>query len=409
LRTAGATVLELPPAVRDEGYNGESVAPPDEPLETEDLIRLAMDAAEIGTWNWHIASGRVEWTPWTYQLFGYQPGGVAASYELFMRQVHAADRPAVKEWIAYAIHQRRRTTFEFRIDRADGSVRWIRSTGRAILGVDGRAVRMVGVVEDVTDERYGRRVLAANPAPAPGGASLSARQVAHILGIADAGVKRLVEAGHLKLLRSTRKNSRRFAPGDIIEYLRRGSTAVIDFVAAAEAQDMSGCLIYLMEQFLRGASLEALLDGRVQAAARVSSAPFMRDLLSRLPFIVPERQRTGFPTLFVQVGASKPPDAELIVCLLRSHGHEILRPAGVLEPTQIGELAERVRARLLVLAIGSGPTEVQANGVSTSAAIAAARHGATTVCVWCDDRVRVPRGIIRFRSMGELASVLSCF
>jgi hypothetical protein len=135
----------------------------------------------------------------------------------------------------------------------------------------------------------------------------------------------------------------------------------------------------------------------------------LTDLLSRLPFIVPGARRTAFPALFAQVGASKGVDAELIVSLLQAHGHEILRPAGAVDPGQLAELAERVRARLLVLAIGSAPAEVQASGMSTAATIAAGRHGSTTVCVWCDDRLRVPSGVLRFRSMHELGSALRCF
>src|SRR6266849_6305230 len=38
----------------------------------QDALRAAIDAAEIGTWSWDIASGRVAWTPRTYQVFGYE-------------------------------------------------------------------------------------------------------------------------------------------------------------------------------------------------------------------------------------------------------------------------------------------------------------------------------------------------
>jgi PAS domain S-box-containing protein len=396
--------------VRDEGYNGEGYSsPPTEQVEPPDPVRLAVDAAEIGTWNWHIASGHVEWTPWTYQLFGFQPGTVIISHEMFLRQVHESDRPAVQEWLSKAMNQPGRTALEFRIDRPDGTVRWVRSTGRAMHDANGEIVRMVGVIEDVTNEQQRRTFTPSGSTVRAIGTSLSARQVAHVLGIADATVKRLAEAGQLKWLRSTRKNSRRFAPGDVIEFLRRGSTEVIDFDAAAEAEDMSSCLIYLMEQLFEGTSVEVLLDERVGPAAQVAPPAFMTDLLSRLPFMVPERQRTGFPALFVQVGSLKGSDSGLIACLLQAHGHEILRPAGALEPTQIAELAERVRARLLVLAIGSGPAEIQTSGVWTAGSIAAARSGATTVCVSCEDRLRVPRGVLRFRSMRELGSVLRCF
>src|SRR4051812_46424575 len=122
--------------------------------ESKDPLQLGVDAAEIGTWNWHIGSGRVDWTAWTYQLFGFQPGGILTSHDLFLRRVHAPDRPAVLEWLSRAIEKRTRTVLEFRIERTDGTLRWVRSTGRVLVDDRGHAVRMAGVVEDVTD-RHG--------------------------------------------------------------------------------------------------------------------------------------------------------------------------------------------------------------------------------------------------------------
>ena len=393
--------------MRDEGYNG--VSAPSERGNAEDPLRVAFDAAEIGAWTWHFGSGRVEWTPRTFQLFGFEPGAVVPSYGFFLRRVHSSDRAMVLEWVTQAIQQGGRTALEFRIERPDGSIRRLRTAGRAILGDDGEVARMAGIVEDVTDQQQRRSLIPAGAVSSPAIASFSPRQVAHILGIAEASVKRLAETGQLKLLRSTRKNSRRFAPGEVIEYLRRNSSDAAGFEAAATAQDMSGCLMYLLQQVVEGTTVETLLDEQVRPAADAGPRPFFTDLLLRLPFIVSGARRTAFPALFAQVGASKGLDAELIVSLLQAHGHEILRPAGAVDPGQLAELAERVRARLLVLAIGSAPAEVQGSGMSTAATIAAGRHRSTTVCVWCDDRLRVPRGVLRFRTMQELGSALRCF
>ena len=396
--------------MRDEGYNGDAVSAPGEPGRADDPVRVAFDAAEIGAWTWHIASGHVEWTSRTYQLFGFEPGEFVPSYPLFLPRVHPSDRAMVVEWLTQALQEGGRTALEFRIERPDGTIRRLRSTGRAMLGGDGEVARMAGIVEDVTDQQRHRRFTpAAGDGSFPISPSFSARQVAHILGMAEASVKRVAEAGQLKLLRSTRKNSRRFAPADVIEYLRRHASEAADFEASAAAQDMSGCLMYLMQQLLEGTTVETLLDEQVRPAAGARPGPFFSDLLSRLPFIVPGVRRTAFPALFAQVGSAKGLDAEFIVALLQAHGHEILRPAGAVDPEELAELAERVRARLLVLAIGGAPAEVQASGVSTAATIAAGRHRGTTVWVWCDDRLRVPSGVLRFHSMRELGSALRCF
>jgi len=390
--------------MRDEGYNSESAAPEAE-NEVPDRVHIAVDALEIGTWSLDLASGQVDASPQTYQLFGLNPGTVEGSYDLFMRRVHPADRSGVEEWLARSKHLRTRTALVFRVDHPDGSIHWVRSSGRVFRDRRGKPVRMVGVVEEVTDELQGQP-FERNAAPQSGaGTSFSVRQVAHVLGLAEATLKRIAQSGSLKWLRSTRKNSRRFAPEDVIEYLRKGSRGEIDFDAAAAAEEMSSCLAYLLEQLMKGISIDDLLDERVRPAAQASPAPFVADLLSRLPYLVPGRQRAGYPAVFVEVGEPGHPDAELIACALQAQGHEILRPAGTLQPAQLFELAERIRARLMVLLIGSGPVAIQTSVLAVAGEIASARPH-TTVCVWSTDRLRVPRGVVRFRSMRELVSAL---
>ena len=389
--------------MRDEASSAERFAPTQ--AEAEDPVRLAIDAAEIGAWNWHIASGHVEWTPWTYQLFGQRPG-IAVSKERFLEYVHAEDRPGVIDWLSQAVRQGGRTAFEFRIDRPDGSVRWVRSTGRVLSDEHGHVVRMVGVVEDVTDQQERHANAPGAVAPALGGASFSARQVAHILGVAQVTVKRLTAAGEIRSLRSTRKNSQRFAPKDVIEYLRNGSKGVAHFDSAVKEHDVNGCVVALLDRVLAGTPLETLLDECVRPAARVAPARFVADLLSRLPFIVPEPPRNAFPALLVEVGIPEDLASEIIACLLRACGHEVLRPAVAPDANELGELAERVRARFVVVAIGEGPEIAQQRGLGAAAAIARAREGDTLVCVHGGDHLRVPRGVLRVRSMSELAAIL---
>jgi PAS domain S-box-containing protein len=372
-------------------------------VDAQDSLRLALEAAEIGTWDWHIHSGRVAWTTRTYELFGLQPSGVERSYDLFLRQVHAEDRPAVCEWLARALVERHLTAHEFRIDRPDGSVRWIRSRGRAMPDDFGQVVRMVGVVADITEEKG--RASAALPAPsAHVNGSFSARQVAHILGVAEATVKRITAAGGMQFLRSSRKNSRRFASEDVLDYLRRGTTSPDGFDSAVRAQDMNGCLVYLLEQLMAGTAFEALLDGPAERAARVAPRSFAADLLARMPFLVEERRRHAFPVLLVQAGNPQALEGELITCALRAQGLEVLRPAGAPEPGELAELVRRVRARVVVLTIAPGPPWAEAGGLAAASAIAAA--GGAKVCLRCEAGVRVPRGVNRFSSMVQLGSIL---
>ena len=363
-------------------------------------FQAAIDAAGMGTWDWDIPSGHVAWTPRTYQLFGFEPGAFVTSYDSFLQSVHAEDRSAFVRWCEQAMRERSRTVLEFRIVRGDGIVRWLRSTGRAMTDEGGRVVRMVGVVDDVTEEKQGRR--SPQTPPKTAGRSFSARQVAHILGVAEATVKRIAAAGGIEFLRSSRKNSRGFAPEQVLDYLRKNATALGDFESAARAHDMSGCLLVLMKQLLEGKSLDELLDAQVRPVVGTLDAGFMLDLLSRIPFIVSERQRAVFPALVVRAGSPSEWDAQFVKCLLRAHGREVLSPADNVGLPKLADIAERIRACVVVLLVGVG---AHSAGALSVAAEVARNPRSPAVCLWSSEDVRTV-GVIRIRSMRDLGAIL---
>src|SRR5215510_8126818 len=152
--------------------------------DVEDPLQLGVSAAEMGTWDWDVPSGRVRWTPQMYQLFGTELGRFTTTFENVMALVHPEDRAKVEAKVARALRDLKRYVSEFRIRRPDGHVRWLRCTGRAFPDDRGRPIRMAGVTEDVTLDKRGRLP---QPPEALGG-SLSTRQVAQLLGIGEASV-----------------------------------------------------------------------------------------------------------------------------------------------------------------------------------------------------------------------------
>jgi PAS domain S-box-containing protein/excisionase family DNA binding protein len=373
-------------------------------LDEHDALQLAIDAAGIGTWNWHIPSGRVLWTRRTYELFGYDPG-VETLHATFLQQVHVDDRPSVSEWLSRALAEHARTALQFRIHRTDGTVRWVRSAGRAMLDAHGEIVRMVGVVEDITEEKQLLRGVSA-----PRNArdrSLSARQVGHVLGVSESTVKRLATAGSMQFLRSSRKNSRRFTREHVLEHLRAFTApGGGDFDRAARAEDMNSCLVHLLEQLIAGASFEALLDECVERAAHVAPPSFIADLLVRLPFLDPGCRRQALPALLVAIGTPEPMEAEMIGCVLRAHGLEVLRPSGSLAAAEFAELVARVRARCVVIITGHASRDSQGLGLGLRLVTEMAARSTAVVCVRCQTGTRAPRGIQPFRTMRQLGSIL---
>ncbi|MEO8310171.1 MAG: PAS domain S-box protein [Caldimonas sp.] len=119
-------------------------------VEEEARMRLAMDAASYGGWQWDRGSGETVWTDKTRELLDVG-ADEPISFELFQQRLHPDDRPlrerAIAEaWVTGVLRA------EYRVVRRDGELRWISSRGRVVRGADG-SERMLGVVGDVTEQK----------------------------------------------------------------------------------------------------------------------------------------------------------------------------------------------------------------------------------------------------------------
>jgi PAS domain S-box-containing protein/excisionase family DNA binding protein len=368
--------------------------------ELDDPFELGVSAAEMGTWDWDIPSGRVRWTPQMYRLFGIEAGRFITTFDSMIELIHPEDRPKVEADVVRAVRELRRSVIEFRIRRPDGSVRWLRCTGRAFADDRGKAIRMAGVAEDVShDKRDARPRHAADAVEG----SLSTRQVAQLLGIGEASVKRLANAGGIGFLRSSRKDSRRFAAEQVLEYLRQVAGGPRDFEAALAAANVEGCVAALMDELGRGSSLDELLDARILPAALGAPAPLIKELLTRLPALVNEARKST-PAFLAVFGHVEGCATELIECSLRGHGYSVLTPAASNGSAQLVDLVERVRAR--VVALVAGNDSIARHTAADVAGSVAARLRGVLVIVHDDGRTALARGVSRLHTLRELGRLL---
>jgi PAS domain S-box-containing protein len=131
--------------------------------EREDRLRLAVEAAEMGTWDFDPVSGRLQWSERCKAIFGL-PADAEVSYPVFLGLLHPEDRARTDEAVRRALDPARPQGFdaEYRVVWPDGLVRWVRAKGRAFFagaGPGARAVRFLGTVLDVTDRKYAEEAL----------------------------------------------------------------------------------------------------------------------------------------------------------------------------------------------------------------------------------------------------------
>lgn len=115
----------------------------------EERLRLAVDAAHLGTWDWDITNNHLIWGGYHGQLFGL-PDQTEVSYSDFLNIVHPDDRPLLTQATARAIKDSEEYNLDFRIITPEGNVRWMHDQGFVYRNEQGKAVRMIGVVQDVT-------------------------------------------------------------------------------------------------------------------------------------------------------------------------------------------------------------------------------------------------------------------
>lgn len=127
----------------------------------EEQLRLALEFAHIGSWNWEISTGEITWNDNHFRLLGLEPRTCQPSYRVWRDRVHPADRDRVQQIAAAAIAQQTDYEAEYRLIHPDGSLHWVVSKGRAIQAESGRALRMVGVLIDITDRKQTEAALIA--------------------------------------------------------------------------------------------------------------------------------------------------------------------------------------------------------------------------------------------------------
>ncbi|WP_253256677.1 PAS domain-containing protein [Stenotrophomonas sp. VV52] len=119
--------------------------------ESEERLRFATDAGDMGFWDVDLVHNVLIWPPRTKAMFGIS-AGVEVAMEDFYNGLHPLDREATSAAFAAAADPALRAVYdvEYRtIGKEDGVVRWVAATGRGHFE-DDRCVRVVGVAIEVT-------------------------------------------------------------------------------------------------------------------------------------------------------------------------------------------------------------------------------------------------------------------
>jgi PAS domain S-box-containing protein len=120
---------------------------------SEERLDLAQRSGRIGSFEWNIRTGAVNWSTTKEELYGLPAGGFGGRYEDWKQAVHPDDRDRAEADRRRAVAEGTDLDTEFRIVRPDGATRWIASKGKVFYAGDGEPLRMLGVSLDVTERK----------------------------------------------------------------------------------------------------------------------------------------------------------------------------------------------------------------------------------------------------------------
>lgn len=128
---------------------------------SEEKLQLAIDAADLGLWDYDIVSGSLIWSDRLKAFYGL-PSGAEVDFHSFERGMHPDDRDRVLRTYEAALDPGGGGHFkvEHRVLAPDGTVRWLLGSGQVVFDAESRPVRAIGTALDITERKRGEQALA---------------------------------------------------------------------------------------------------------------------------------------------------------------------------------------------------------------------------------------------------------
>lgn len=121
--------------------------------ESHEQLQEAQRIASIGSWEWEVSTGAVEWSDELYRIYGIEPGSFQPDLDSSLQHIHPDDIDRVIKTIRSAVEAKGSCEFEHRLVRASGETRVLAARGKTVLDRHGEIVKMIGISQDITERK----------------------------------------------------------------------------------------------------------------------------------------------------------------------------------------------------------------------------------------------------------------
>src|SRR5215469_3484995 len=120
---------------------------------TNERLRLALVSSRTAAWDWDIKSGREHLFGDLRTILGIEADGYDAHIDDLRRSIHPDDVDAATKAMVRARDNKEPYAAEFRVVLPNGTVKWLRATGKFYYSAEGQPQRMLGMATDITERK----------------------------------------------------------------------------------------------------------------------------------------------------------------------------------------------------------------------------------------------------------------
>lgn len=241
--------------------------------ESEERLRLGLDAGDTGTWDWDIRTNHITWSERVYQFHGLTPETFHGTVEDFEHVIHPEDRQRVSEAIQTAIKNRCPYDIDFRVVRYGSEAGWLTTRGKVYYDQSGNAIRMLGATRDITQQKLAeqeRDALLASERASRTEAERANRLKDEFLATVSHELRTPLNAilGYAQVLRHADADKQEVAEGlDVIERNARVQAQIIEDIL-----DMSRIVSGKLRLDMQQVNLAGVIDAALQTVQPTADA-----------------------------------------------------------------------------------------------------------------------------------------
>lgn len=121
---------------------------------SEERLKEAEQIAKMGHWELDLITNTLYWSDEIYRIFDSNPQEFGANYEAFLDVVHPEDKQMVDKTYTDSVKNKTGYDIVHRLLLKDGTIKYVHEKCRTIYNADGKPLRSLGTVQDITELKH---------------------------------------------------------------------------------------------------------------------------------------------------------------------------------------------------------------------------------------------------------------